>query len=818
MYRMVLSMNRLLILSLLSLGGLCLQGQTASSITISTNPPGPQFQVDGATYHSAQTFIWPTGSSHYVVFVTDAALPGETTNLVQTSQNGTIQYLFGGWEDNNGLVQPTGVPVQRVTANPDITTFTANLSVAYRVQLSYVTPASPNAVSPPVCGAPGAIPVGQSSPGVVYIGGQCYWSSATIFVAANSPAILNAYPYPGYAFTGWSINGANPTPFLTTLTITAPITIAPIFVPAKRVSFLTSPLGLNVLVDHTPIPTRNVADVPNCPNNETLPAVVQLGFPPLCFGDFDFAPGSTHFISGITPQRDNSGNLWVFNAWSNGQGQDAIYKVDNNPNSPVSLTADYIPGVAVAFLTSPSGLKLTVDGLSNYTSYDFYWGVGTTHTVTAAATQTGSNGRVYSFQRWSNQAGPTETVTVDSSMTGSGYRQTANYSELSRVVVQSSPSGLTLQVDGSNCVTPCNVDRASGATFTVSAPTQIAMGKAARLDFGSWSDGGASNHTITVSQNFAVATASYTTLYQLSATSNPGNGSAFKVSPSSSDMFYSQGAQVTVTAMPNNGFKFGHWTGALAGSYPTGTVTMTAPESVVANMGTVPYIVPAGIQNAVGTTPSTAMAPGSIISIYGESLASGVQVGPANPLAQTINGTTVTINSTILPLLFVSPQQINAQLPSSLGDGNYTLEVQNTGLPEVSGTLTVARNAPGLFFNTVGSTAYAMAFHADSSMISSTSPASAGETISFLGTGFGPYKTPVFDGFFPPNPPPAVDDSVVLSVGGVNPSSTSTAAPGFTGVVTTQFQVPTGLPSGTSVPVFVSINGVESNTVMLPIQ
>ncbi len=86
------------------------------------------------------------------------------------------------------------------------------------------------------------------------------------------------------------------------------------FVPAKRVSFLTPPLGLQVLVDHTPVPTRTVADVPNCPNNETLPVAVQLGFPALCFGDFDFAPGSTHFISGVTPQMDNAGNWWVFSA------------------------------------------------------------------------------------------------------------------------------------------------------------------------------------------------------------------------------------------------------------------------------------------------------------------------------------------------------------------------------------------------------------------------------------------------------------------------------------------------------------------------
>jgi uncharacterized protein (TIGR03437 family) len=111
-----------------------------------------------------------------------------------------------------------------------------------------------------------------------------------------------------------------------------------------------------------------------------------------------------------------------------------------------------------------------------------------------------------------------------------------------------------------------------------------------------------------------------------------------------------------------------------------------------------------------------------------------------------------------------------------------------------------------------------MAFHTDGSMVSTGSPAAGGETISMLGTGFGPYQTPVLDGFFPSNPPPAVADSVVLSVGGTTTAQTSTAAPGFTGVVSTKFQVPSGLTSGSSVPVLVTINGVESNTVMLPIQ
>ncbi len=158
-------------------------------------------------------------------------------------------------------------------------------------------------------------PPGRLAPASYTIGTQCFWSSAQVFVPAGSTQILNAYPYPGFAFTGWSINGTTPTPFLTSVVVNGPVSITPIFVPAKLVSFLTSPLGLQVLVDHTPVPTRTVDDVPNCPNNETLPVgVVQLGFPAMCFGDFYFAPGSTHFVSGVTPQRDINGNWWVFSA------------------------------------------------------------------------------------------------------------------------------------------------------------------------------------------------------------------------------------------------------------------------------------------------------------------------------------------------------------------------------------------------------------------------------------------------------------------------------------------------------------------------
>ena len=776
--------------------------------------------VDGQVYTQAVTLVWPAGSTHVVAFLTDPLTPGQTTNTsVQTSIGGDTEYSFQGWKDNLGLLTPSGDPVQTVTANPLLTTLTASVQVSYRVLLNLFTPW--DGASPSTCGAPGAIPPSTLRPGVVYVSGVCYWDSTVLFVAANGSLTLNAFPYPGFVFVGWAMNLSAPTIYLTSLTVTAPITIAPQFAPGKRVHFLTNPLGLNVLIDHTATPTRTSTDVTGpCPLNAQEPVSSPAGIPPMCFGDVDFLPGSTHVISGVYPQIDNYGNYWVFESWSNGTGRNALYTVDNNTATPDTLTGTFVPGAHVGFLTQPSGLKLTIDGTQNWPpDYDFIWGLGETHSVTAAPTQTDSKGRKYTFQSWSNAGGPTQTIKVDQSAVSNGLLMVASYTVLSRVVVQSSPTGLTLQVDGASCVTPCNIDRASGTQVHVTAQTQTGMGPAARLDFASWSDGGASDHTFTVNSDYSVLTASYTNSYQLSAVSQPANGISFQFSPASSDMFYAAGTQVTVTANPNNGFKFSRWTGDLNGSYPSGTVTMSTPRNVIAMTTAVPFIAPAGVSNAAGTTPSSTVAPGSLISITGQNLSPQTDVGPVNPLAQAIDGVTVTVNDYILPLLYVSPQQVNAQVPFELSDGDYTLLVHSAGQPDVSATFTVARNSPGLFGQSLNSQTYAIAFHPDGSLITPDSPAQGGETISLLGTGFGPYATPVIDGFFPPAPPPALADSVSISVGNQNPTPTwSGAAPGYAGVSMTTFQVPPTLAGSGTVQLTVGVNSANSNTVMLPIQ
>jgi len=759
--------------------------------------------VDGQTYIQPTTFVWPAGSKHLLVFVADTLLPNQAGGAVQTSANGTVQYVFGGWVDNTGLLLPSSDPIQTITADPRVTSMNAV------------------SVSPPACGSPGVIPEGQLRTGVVFLGSQCFWNTATVFVPANSTLTLNAIPYPGFVFLGWVPNLGEGNSYLTSIKVKSSLTITPLFAPGKRVHFMSTPLGMQVLVDRTITPTRRAPLdlIGLCPSNESLPISPLTGFPPLCLGDFDFAAGSTHVISAVSPQLDATGKVWVFDSFTNGMGANSVYTTDNNVSTPDVLTAKFAPGAHVDFLTNPAGLKLTVDGRSNFAAYDFIWGLGSTHTVSASASQFDSKGRQFTFLKWSNAGTSSQTVNVDQSAVDNGLVLTATYNVLSRIIIQSAPSGLNINVDGATCQTPCTFDRQNGAQLHVTVPTSIPTGDGARLDFASWSDGGASDRALAVNSDYQVVTANYTAAYRLSAASDPANGVTFRFDPASSDMYYAQDTPVNITAKANGGFKFRRWGGDLSGTYPSGFLSMSSAHAVMALLDRIPYIAPAGVRNAAGDTPSSTVAPGSIITIFGESLAPTFETGRVNPLAQTIQGVTVTVNDRILGLLYVSPQQINAQIPSDLPDGDYTLQVHSIGQPDVSATFTVARNSPGLFGQMVNAQPYALALHGDGSPVTLDNPAASGETISLLGTGFGPYSGLVIDGFFPPDPAPALTDAVNVSAAGQSATVVwSGAAPGYTGLTLTKFTLPDGMPGGSTVQVTVNVNGANSNAVMLPVQ
>jgi uncharacterized protein (TIGR03437 family) len=289
-------------------------------------------------------------------------------------------------------------------------------------------------------------------------------------------------------------------------------------------------------------------------------------------------------------------------------------------------------------------------------------------------------------------------------------------------------------------------------------------------------------------------------------------------SPSSTDGFYPTGTPVTLSIQPKPGFRFRRWEGDLTGTADTGLVTMDGARIIQALLVKTEQVATASVRSAAGETPESAVAPGSIISVVGSGLSLETQSGPANPLAQTLAGVAVTVGDRILPLLFVSPEQINALLPSDLPEGEHRLTVRRTGAKEVGTTFTVVRNAPGLLSTTTEFGLIAVALRDDGSAVSPSNPARAGETITLLGTGFGPYDRQPLDGFaIPASPRYTLTDPVEVRLDemSIRPEWVG-AAPGLTGVTAVRFSIPAGL-RGTRIAL-AFVNGVESNSVPLPLE
>ena len=65
------------------------------------------------------------------------------------------------------------------------------------------------------------------------------------------------------------------------------------------------------------------------------------------------------------------------------------------------------------------------------------------------------------------------------------------------------------------------------------------------------------------------------------------------------------------------------------------------------------------------------LVPGGIASLFGENLAAAPLQAGALPLPTKLGGTTVTVNGIAAPLFYVSPSQINFQVPASIAVPSY---------------------------------------------------------------------------------------------------------------------------------------------------
>jgi uncharacterized protein (TIGR03437 family) len=241
--------------------------------------------------------------------------------------------------------------------------------------------------------------------------------------------------------------------------------------------------------------------------------------------------------------------------------------------------------------------------------------------------------------------------------------------------------------------------------------------------------------------------------------------------------------------------------------------------SGIAEPRLLPAISSGGIVPAFSTSP--VIQTGEWVSIYGTNLASGTSTW-AGDFPTLLGGTSVTIDGHAAYLAFVSPGQINLQVPNDTATGIVPVVV-TTANGSATSTVTLAPFGPSFFLldgkhaagiilrldgqGTYGGGAYDIIGPTGTSLGYPTVAAKAGDTIELFGTGFGPTTPAVpagqaFSGVAPTTNP------VTLRINNVTVTPTF-AGLSSAGLYQLNLTVPSSLGPG-DVSLQASVGGVQT--------
>jgi uncharacterized protein (TIGR03437 family) len=272
---------------------------------------------------------------------------------------------------------------------------------------------------------------------------------------------------------------------------------------------------------------------------------------------------------------------------------------------------------------------------------------------------------------------------------------------------------------------------------------------------------------------------------------------------------------------------------ALAGIPPNGSVssknlgfaTLPAPKTVVFEFGGVDasgrtwsqqFSVPfTGVQTALAVAGASnaasgdqSYAPGMIVSLYGTGLGDFAQSAATLPLPGFLAGFEALVNGVPAPLYYVSPNQVNLQIPYETSPGPVTVDVYNP-YADITYNIRVTAAAPGIF-------------SAGGFISPPFASARAGQPSTLFLTGEGTVRPSLATGSSPspgtlPSRLPRAILPVTLTVGGESASILFNGIPsGLVGVTQINFTVPADLAPGVY-PVVVTVGGVASPPVNLTV-
>jgi len=221
-----------------------------------------------------------------------------------------------------------------------------------------------------------------------------------------------------------------------------------------------------------------------------------------------------------------------------------------------------------------------------------------------------------------------------------------------------------------------------------------------------------------------------------------------------------------------------------------------------------PRATPEGAVNAGNFTP--ALAPGSLLSLFGRNLAFQQEHASSCPLPRELSQTTLSLDGHPIPLLFVSPSQINSQIPYS-ASGRVRLRVTNpNGSSEI--VVSLRESAPAIL-SVAGKPAIT---HLTGEFVSNAAPAFPQEALSVYLTGLGPVDGDVAAGEAAPAQPLMHATGVEqVRIGGQTAKLLFAGlTPGVAGLYQLNIVVPSTLEPGVY-PLQVFSKGAQSNIVSL---
>jgi uncharacterized protein (TIGR03437 family) len=230
--------------------------------------------------------------------------------------------------------------------------------------------------------------------------------------------------------------------------------------------------------------------------------------------------------------------------------------------------------------------------------------------------------------------------------------------------------------------------------------------------------------------------------------------------------------------------------------------------AITASGGTVlPVLFNEGVVEGAAFTARRPLVPGGIVSLFGSGLASSIAAASTIPLERQLGVTSVRIAGVEAPLYFVSPGQVNAQVPYESRPGDTVSIVVNVG-----GRITTPQNyqiapaQPGIFTDSIGPAILDDQFR----RVTAPNPARVGKIIQIFGGGLGDTLPAVNSGDALAVGSDAIYP-VSVEIGGVEaPVQYDGLAPGYVGLYQINVSVP-NVPAGPAVPIVLRQNGVPAN-------